>query len=121
MAELGHDSLPSQCSAGATGSCLKAAITPWNVSDQKAKELTTRLPSQGLGMPDCPRGSCSLTEAQVQGWAVGGGKAQGPADGHGRGREDASGSTTFIYELLQSDALSDDTKKSRVFSKLIVS
>lgn len=103
----------SECSVGATGSCLKAAFTPWNAFDPKARELNTRLPpSQGLGMPDCPRGSCT-SQVQVQGWAVGGERVQQP--------EDALGPTTFMHELRQTDALLEDTKKSRVFSKLTVS
>lgn len=70
----------SECSVGATGSCLKAALTPWNVFDQKARELNTPAPSQDLGMPDCPEGAIALqVQVQVQGWAVGGEKAQGPA------------------------------------------
>lgn len=50
---------------------------------------------------------------QVQGWAVGGERVQQP--------EDALGPTTFMHELRQTDALLEDTKKSRVFSKLTVS
>lgn len=92
-------------SVGATGSCLKVAITPWNAFDQKARELNPRLTEPRLGMPDFPRGGCSLPCAEV-GWAVGGERAQGPADGCSRGGEDSSGLTRFMHELRHRAMLS---------------
>lgn len=73
----------SECSSGATGSCSKASLTLWNVFDPKARKLNIWLPpSQGLGMPYCPRGSCT-SQVQVQGWAAGGERAQWPRDAPG--------------------------------------
>lgn len=45
---------------------------------------------------------------------MGGVRAQGPVDGHGRGREDVSGSATFIYELQHRVMLSVMTQRNHV-------
>lgn len=56
------------------------------------------------------------SQVQVQGWAVGGERAQGPEEGHGHGMEDAAGPTTLMHE--QEGCSRRDTC---VFPKLTVS
>lgn len=60
-----------------------------------------------------PQGAVA-SQVQVQGWAVGGERAQGPEDGRGRGREDAFRPMTLTHELCQRVMLSVKTQRKHV-------
>lgn len=71
-------------------------------------------------MPDCPEGAAALqVPVQVQGWAVGGERAQGPAMDM-RGREDAAGPTVFMHEPRQRVMLLGMTQHTCFPSLLLV-